>query len=155
MLLLLLLLVQLLILLLYYYYYYYYYFLIIIIKILSARKDTRPIQINRESECVRERGTHSRGSTRRDSRNFANNTFLLFPISYTAVWNTLKKGRGYFVSQDLCSHLPAVGQVVHCQKVVQTETQAKVTQAARQVALHQDVGALQVPVDDGNLRTST
>ena len=55
----------------------------------------------------------------------------------------------------LPSHLPAVGQVVHRQEVVQAETQAKVTQAARQVALHQDVGALQVPVDYGHLRTST
>ena len=59
------------------------------------------------------------------------------------------------ISQDMSSHLPAVGQVVHGQEVVQAESQAKVTQAARQVVLHQDVGALQVPMDDGNLRTST
>ena len=47
-------------------------------------------------------------------------------------------------------YLPAVGQLIHRQRVVQAQGQAEVTQAAGQVVLHQDVGALYVPVSDGH-----
>ncbi|TNN34922.1 hypothetical protein EYF80_054915 [Liparis tanakae] len=42
-------------------------------------------------------------------------------------------------------------RLVHGQRVVQAQREAEVAQAAGQVALHQDVGALDVPVRDGHL----
>lgn len=44
-------------------------------------------------------------------------------------------------------NLSTVGKVIHWQAAVQTESQAKVTNTARPVVFHQDVGALQVSVD--------
>lgn len=52
----------------------------------------------------------------------------------------------------LASNLPTVGEVIHRQTAVQTESQAEVTQAACQVVFHQDVGALQVTVDYRHLQ---
>lgn len=49
------------------------------------------------------------------------------------------------------THLSTVGEIIHRQTAVQTQAQPKVTQAAGQVVLHQDVGALQVSVHYGHL----
>lgn len=51
--------------------------------------------------------------------------------------------------------LSAVGQIIHRQAAVQLQAQPEVAQAARQVALHQDVGALEVTVDNGHLQVTT
>ena len=48
-------------------------------------------------------------------------------------------------------YLPTVGQVIHRQSGVQPQGEAEVTEAAGEVSLDQDVGALEVPVHDGHL----
>lgn len=55
------------------------------------------------------------------------------------------------MKRDFSTDLSTVGEVIHRQAAVQTQSQPKVTQAARQVVLYQDVGALQVSVDYGHL----
>lgn len=50
------------------------------------------------------------------------------------------------------THLSTIGQIIHRQAAVQLQAQPEVAQAAGQVVLHQDVGALEVTVDDGNLQ---
>lgn len=47
-------------------------------------------------------------------------------------------------------YLSAVGQLIDGQIVVQAQGKSEITQAAGQVAFHQDVGALDVPVCDGH-----
>ncbi len=48
------------------------------------------------------------------------------------------------------THLSAVGQVIHRKRVVKAEAKSKITEATREVILHQDVRALQISVDDGH-----
>lgn len=62
--------------------------------------------------------------------------------------NKNKKKTPYCSTTDLS----AVGEVVDGHAAVQAQCQPKVTQAAGQVALHQDVGALEVSVHDGHLK---
>lgn len=52
-------------------------------------------------------------------------------------------------------YLSTVGQLIYRQSVVQAEGKAKVTQAAGQVAFHEYVGALNVPVRDRHFVATT
>ena len=63
--------------------------------------------------------------------------------------NDKKHVKSYY--KGIQSDLSTVGEVIHSQTAVQTESQPEVTEAQRQVVLHQDVGALQVPMHYGHL----
>lgn len=62
-----------------------------------------------------------------------------------------REGPGRGKGDPGLTYLPTVGQVIHRQGRVQTQGKPKVTQAAGQVILHEDVGALEVPVHNGHL----